>query len=319
MNSSLESQYIFVEKYRPLTIDNCVLPKSIKTVFNGFLKHKDFPHLLLVGSSGIGKTTAAKALCDELQREVLLINGSDEGRFLDTVRTDIKSFITSVSLGKKKQKVVLIDEADNTTYDVQCCLRAFIEEFSEDCRFIFTCNYVNKILPAIHSRSTVLNFIPNSVDKKELMLSFLKYLNQILFLENIVFDKKVLVGYVKKYYPDWRRLLNEVQSNSSTGELITLINDKDLDHDELIKLMKDKNFDGVREWIVGVKHIETSTILIQIYHTIRKMHEKKLITDEIVADVIIIIAKYLDFSTRVIDQEINLIACCMEIMIIINN
>lgn len=306
--------FIFVEKYRPQSVQDCILPESIKEVFLGFLENKNFPNLLLSGPPGVGKTTAARALCQELDCDLITINGSDEGRFLDTIRTGVRKFASSNSFNEDQLKVVLIDEADNTTYDVQCLLRAFIEEFSDRCRFIFTCNFVNKIIDAIHSRCSVIDFSPVATEGVEIKKQFLKLLFQILFLENIKYDKKVVIEYLKHYYPDWRRLLNEVQRNSSSGSLLSMnSNITDIGFNEVIDAFKEKDFNSIREWYTGCSHIEQSALLNEIYKNFKSRQIEKPI--EIFPDIIIIIAKYMDMSTRVADPEINVLSCCAEIML----
>ena len=203
------SDFIWVEKYRPQTIEECILPESIKKTFRDFLSSGEIPNMLLSGPPGIGKTTVAKALCKELGVDYYVINGSDEGRFLDTVRTNAKNFASTVSLtSEASHKVIIIDEADNTTSDVQLLLRASIEEFSSNCRFIFTCNYKNKIIQPLHSRCTVIDFSVNKRDKPSIAAQFFSRINEILTQENIRSDKKVVAELINKHFPDWRRVLS---------------------------------------------------------------------------------------------------------------
>ena len=203
------SDFIWVEKYRPKTIDDCILPQSIKNTFKDFVKSGQIPNMLLSGPPGIGKTTVAKALCHELGVDYYVINGSDEGRFLDTVRNNAKNFASTVSLSSDaKHKIIIIDEADNTGNDVQLLLRAFIEEFSNNCRFIFTCNYKYKIIEPLHSRCSVIDFGIKGKEKAEVAHTFFKRLNNILESEGCDADKKVLAELINKHFPDWRRVLN---------------------------------------------------------------------------------------------------------------
>ena len=203
------SDFIWVEKYRPKTIDDCILPQSIKNTFKDFVKSGQIPNMLLSGPPGIGKTTVAKALCHELGVDYYVINGSDEGRFLDTVRNNAKNFASTVSLSSDaKHKIIIIDEADNTGNDVQLLLRAFIEEFSNNCRFIFTCNYKNKIIEPLHSRCSVIDFGIKGKEKAEVAHTFFKRLNNILESEGCDADKKVLAELINKHFPDWRRAVS---------------------------------------------------------------------------------------------------------------
>jgi len=216
------SDFIWVEKYRPQTIEECILPESIKKTFRDFLNKGEIPNMLLAGPPGVGKTTVAKALCKELGADYYVVNGSDEGRFLDTVRNRAKSFASTVSLtSQSKHKVIIIDEADNTTPDVQLLLRASIEEFSKNCRFIFTCNYKNKIIEPLHSRCAVVEFGIQGKLKQEIAAKFFGRLVSILEQERVEADKKVLAELINKHFPDWRRVLNECQRYSVGGKIDT--------------------------------------------------------------------------------------------------
>ena len=244
------SDFIWVEKYRPQKIEDCILPDSIKKTFKDFLNRGEIPNMLLAGPPGVGKTTVAKALCNELGVDFYVINGSDEGRFLDTVRNNAKNFASTVSLSSEaKHKVVIIDEADNTGNDVQLLLRAFIEEFAGNCRFIFTCNYKNKILEPLHSRCTVIDFSIRGKEKQQIAANFFQRLNFILEQERIETDKKVLVELINKHFPDWRRILNECQRYSVSGKIDSgiLAAFSDVAVNDLIKNLKEKNFPEVRK------------------------------------------------------------------------
>ena len=307
------SDFIWVEKYRPTTIDECILPKRIKQTFQDFVKKGEIPNMLLSGPPGIGKTTVAKALCHQIGADYYVINGSDEGRFLDTVRNSAKNFASTVSLtSDSKHKVIIIDEADNTTSDVQLLLRASIEEFSRNCRFIFTGNYKNKIIEPLHSRCSVVDFNINKRDKPTIAAEFFKRINYILEEEKIEADKKVLAELINKHFPDWRRVLNELQRYSVGGKIDSgiLAAFSDVAVNDLIKNLKTKNFPEVRKWVVSNMDNETSVLLRRIYDSLYD----SLVNSSIPAAVLII-AKYQFQIAFVADQEINLLAALTEIMV----
>jgi replication factor C small subunit len=262
------SDFIWVEKYRPKNIDDCILPESIKKTFREFLSQGEIPNLLLAGPPGIGKTTVAKALCSELGVDYYVINGSDEGRFLDTVRNQAKNFASTVSLtSESKHKVIIIDEADNTTSDVQLLLRANIETFYKNCRFIFTCNYKNKIIQPLHSRCSVIDFNIGRQDKPSIAAQFFQRINDILEKEKVEYDKKVIVQLISKHFPDWRRVLNECQRYSVSGKIdsgiLAIISDTHTK--ELVDYLKKKEFQNVRKWIVENLDNDPSVILRNVY------------------------------------------------------
>ena len=307
------SDFIWVEKYRPKTIDDCILPENIKKTFSDFLNRGEIPNMLLSGPPGVGKTTVAKALCNELGVDFYVINGSDEGRFLDTVRNNAKNFASTVSLSSEaKHKVIIIDEADNTSNDVQLLLRAFIEEFAGNCRFIFTCNYKNKILEPLHSRCAVVEFSIKGKEKQEVAASFFKRLNDILEKERIEADKKVLVELINKHFPDWRRVLNECQRYSVSGKIDSgiLAAFSDVAVNELIKNLKDKNFPEVRKWVNSNMDNDTTVLLRRIYDNLYT----SLVSSTVPAAVLVL-AKYQYQAAFVADQEINMLACLTEIMV----
>ena len=307
------SDFIWVEKYRPTTIDECILPKGIKKTFQDFVERGEIPNMLLSGPPGIGKTTVAKALCNQLGADYYVINGSDEGRFLDTVRTNAKNFASTVSLtSESKHKVIIIDEADNTTSDVQLLLRASIEEFSKNCRFIFTCNYKNKIIEPLHSRCSVVDFSVNKKDKPAIAAQFFSRVNQILSTENIKSDKKVVAELISKHFPDWRRVLNECQRYSVGGEIDSgiLASFSDISINDLTKNLKEKNFSEVRKWVNTNLDNDTTLLFRRIYDSLYET----LVSSSIPAAVLIL-AKYQYQVAFVADQEINLLACLTEIMV----
>ena len=309
----MKSDFIWVEKYRPKTIEECILPESTKSMFQEFLNKGEIPNMLLAGPPGIGKTTVAKALCNELGVDVYVINGSDEGRFLDTVRNNAKNFASTVSLSSDaKHKVVIIDEADNTGNDVQLLLRAFIEEFAGNCRFIFTCNYKNKIIEPLHSRCAVVDFSIKGKEKTALAGSFFKRLQDILDAEGVRFDQRVLAELINKHFPDWRRVLNECQRYSVGGEIDSgiLAAFSDVAVNDLIKNLKEKNFPEVRKWVVSNLDNDTTVLMRRIYDAVYSALENNSIPAAV-----LVLAKYQYQSAFVADHEINLLACLTELMV----
>jgi DNA polymerase III delta prime subunit len=308
----MRDDFLWVEKYRPKTVEECILPIDIKDAFEGFLQQGEIPNLLLSGSAGSGKTTVAKAICEQLGCDYILINGSDEGRFIDTVRNTIKNYASTVSLQTtSKHKVIIIDEADNTTNDVQLCLRANIEAFHANCRFIFTCNYKNKIIEPLHSRCSCLEFGIKGNEKIRIATKFFRRVCEILVEENIKFDEKVVAELINKYFPDWRRLLNELQRYSSNGEIgVSILVDKNsFSTNELIKSLKTKQFLNVRKWIVQNLDSDPNVILKNVYNCLYD-HMK----ENSIPEAVLIIAKYQYQTAFVADHEINLLAALTELM-----
>jgi DNA polymerase III delta prime subunit len=308
----MASDFLFVERYRPQVIDDCILPDDTKKTFKEFVAKGEIPNLLLAGPPGIGKTTIAKALCNELGADYYVINGSDEGRFLDTVRNQAKNFASTVSLtGSSKHKVIIIDEADNTGNDVQLLLRANIEAFYNNCRFIFTCNYKNKIIEPLHSRCAVIDFTIKGKQRVQLAGSFFQRLQSILDAEKIEYDEKVVAELVSKHFPDFRRVLNECQRYSTGGKIDSgiLASFSDISVNELIKHLKEKNFTEVRKWVVSNLDNDSPIILRRVYDACYD----SLMPASIPAAVLVI-AKYQYQCAFVADQEINLLAALTEIM-----
>jgi DNA polymerase III delta prime subunit len=303
-------QYLWVEKYRPQTIDECVLPDSLKNTFNEFISSGELPNFLFCGGAGVGKTTVAKALCNEVGAEYLFINGSEESG-IDVLRTKIKSFASSVSLTDAK-KVVILDEADylnpNST---QPALRAFIEEFSNNCRFIFTCNYKNRIIEPLHSRCAVIEFKIDNAEKQAIAATFFKRAANILKQENIQYDQKVVAELVTKHFPDYRRILNELQRYSVSGKIDAgiLVNMTEESFKELLKNLKDKNFTEVRKWVAKNSDSDTINIFRQLYGTASVNMEAQS-----VPQLVLILADYQYKAAFVADHELNLMAALTEVM-----
>ena len=308
----MKDDFLWVEKYRPQTIEECILSSDIKKTFQAFVKKGEVPNLLLSGTAGIGKTTVAKCLCKQLGVDYYVINGSDEGRFLDTVRNSAKSFASTVSLtSQSRHKVIIIDEADNTTPDVQLLLRASIEEFSRNCRFIFTCNFKNKIIEPLHSRTTVIDCNVRK-DKQKIAAQFFERCRDILTREGIRYDDAVVAEVVQKYFPDFRRTLNELQRYSATGNIDTgilaVLNNVKLG--ELVSALKNKEFSVARKWVNSNLDNDPNAILRTVYDNLYDS-----LKPQSIPQAVLIIGKYQFQSAFVADQEINLLAALTEIMV----
>jgi len=309
----MPNDFLWVEKYRPKTIEDCILPTDVKATFKSFVEQGEIPNLLLSGTAGVGKTTIAKALCNELGADFYVINGSDEGRFLDTVRNQAKTFASTVSLtSTSRHKVLIIDEADNTTPDVQLLLRASIEEFQKNCRFIFTCNFKNKIIEPLHSRTTVIDFNVRGKSKQALAGQFFERCRDILTREEVRYNDKVVATVVQKYFPDFRRTINELQRYSSTGSIDTgiLAALGDAKIDSLTEYLKNKKFNDVKKWVTQNLDSDPTAIMRKLYDSLSTIMEGPS-----VAAAVLIIAEYQYKSAFVVDQEINLLACLTQIML----
>ena len=307
------SDFLWVEKYRPKKISDCILTEDLKNTFSKFLTQKEIPNLLLSGTAGTGKTTVARALCEELGADYIIINGSDEGRHIDTLRTTIKNFASTVSLDESNtHKVVIIDEADYMNADsVQPALRNFIETFYKNCRFIFTCNFRNKIIPALHSRCTVIDFRITNGQKVETATAFLKRLGDLLKAENIEYDNKVLAELIQRHYPDFRRTINELQRYSVRGKIDSgiLVSLSEINNKQLISFLKEKKFSDMRKWVVQNLDKDPSSLFSSIYEILYKHLQPQSIPVAVLT-----IADYQYKSAFVADHEINMVACLTQIM-----
>lgn len=304
-------EFLWVEKYRPKTIEETILPKELKKTFKQFVAQKNIPNLLLAGSAGIGKTTVAKAMLEELGCNYITVNGSLD-RNIDTLRVSIQQFASSMSLAEGR-KYVILDEADylnpNST---QPALRNFMEEYASNCGFILTCNYKNKLLPALHSRCSVIDFKLEKEDKKEILTEFYKRVVVILKAENVTFDKNVVAEFIRKYYPDWRRIINELQRYSATGSIDAgiLTSIQEITIKQLVADMKDKNITNVRKWAAENCNNDQTVIFRKLYDT-----AQEYFTPVGVAQLIMIIGKFQYYAAFVSDPEINIANCLTEIMV----
>ena len=307
------ADFLWVEKYRPKKIDDCILPEDIKSTFQNFLKQGEISNLLLSGTAGTGKTTVARALCEELKCDYMILNGSDEGRQIDTLRTTIKNFASTVSLTEDaKHKVIIIDEADYMNADsVQPALRNFMESFHKNCRFIFTCNFKNKIIPALQSRCTVVDFKIVNGQKKKCADAMMNRLANVLTEEKIEFDKKVLAELIIKHFPDFRRTINELQRYSVRGKIDSgiLFTLSEANNKELVSTLKEKRFNDMRKWVIANIDKEPASMFRNVYEVLHKNLDPKSIPQAV-----LIIAGYQYKAAFVADHEINTIACLTEIM-----
>lgn len=306
----MSNQYLWVEKYRPQTIDECILPESMKKTFKEFISSGELPNFLFCGGAGVGKTTVAKALCNEIGAEYLFINGSEESG-IDVLRSKIKNFASSVSLTDAK-KVVILDEADYLNANsTQPALRGFIEEFSNNCRFIFTCNFKNRIIEPLHSRCAVVEFKIENKDKPKIAAAFYRRVLDILSTEGVEADGKVIAEIITKYFPDYRRVLNELQRYSVSGVIDAgiLVNLGDESYTELVKHLKAKNFTDVRKWVGKNSDADTTEVFRTLYDKASEIVETTSIPQ-----LVLILADYQYKAAFVADKEINMMAAFTEIM-----
>jgi DNA polymerase III delta prime subunit len=310
MIDSRDEMFLWVEKYRPQKIDDCVLPQALKETFRQYVEQGELPNFLFTGSAGVGKTTIAKALCNEIGAEFMMINGSEESG-IDTLRTKIKGFASTISLTDAK-KVVILDEADYLNANsTQPALRGFIEEFANNCRFILTCNFKNRIIEPIHSRCAVVEFKIDSKDKQEIAATFFKRAVSILKQEQIEFDPKVVAELITKHFPDYRRILNELQRYSVSGKIDSgiLVNMSEESFKGLIKLLKEKDFTEVRKWVSKNSDSDTTSLFRELYDSAATTIEPNS-----VPQLVLILADYQYKAAFVADHELNIMAALTEIM-----
>lgn len=302
--------YLWVEKYRPETIDDCILPDRLKTTFQEFINAGSIPHLILAGTPGTGKTTVAKALCRQLGCDFLMLNGSDESG-IDTFRMKIKGYASSLSLTGAK-KVIIIDEADYLNANsTQPALRGAMEEFEDNCRFIFTCNYKNRLIEALHSRSTVIDYRLKPEEKPKMARDFMRSVEHILKSEGVPYNAKVVAEFIMKHFPDFRRTLNELQTYAIRGEIdegiLSIVADVSIA--ELVRSLKDRNFRDMRQWVSQHGNDDASRLYRKIYDSLYDILKK-----ETIPNAVIILARYQYQAAFVADQELNLTACLTELM-----
>ena len=302
--------FLWVEEYRPKDVKSCILPKNLKDTFSEFVQSGRVPNLILSGGSGVGKTTIAKAMLEELDATYMMINGSEESG-IDVLRTKIKNFASTVSLHGGR-KYLILDEADYLNpQSTQPALRGFMEEFHKNCGFIFTCNYKNRLIEPLHSRCSVVDFvIPNS-EKPKLASQFFQRIEDILNEQNIKYDKRVIAEVINKHFPDWRRILNELQRYSVSGVIDAgiLVNIAEINIKELMQSMKNKEFTNVRKWVVNNLDNDSVRLLRRIYDNLYDYVEGSSIPH-----VVVVLGEYQYKAAFVADQEINMLACLTEIM-----
>ena len=301
---------LWTERYRPQTIEECILPERLKKPFQEYVNQKNIPNLLLHGGAGVGKTTVAKAMCNEIGCDFMVINGSDESG-IDTFRVKIKNYASSMSFAGGR-KVIIIDEADylnpNST---QPALRNAIEEFAGNCSFIFTCNYKNRIIEPLHSRCAVIDFGLKNGEKAKMASAFFKRIQSILQSESVDYEDKVIAELVKKHFPDFRRIINELQRYSQLGKIDTgiLAQISDVSITEIVKHLREKDFSSIRKW-AATTEIDASTLFRKLYDALYDVMKPQSIPKAV-----LILADYQYKQAFVVDQEINLVACLTELMV----
>ena len=302
---------LWTEKYRPKSNDDGILSEPLKKPFQEYVNQSNIPNLLLSGGAGVGKTTVAKAMCEEIGCDVMVINGSDEGRLIDTFRTKIKNFASSMSLAGGR-KVVIIDEADYCNAEsVQPALRNFIEEFAGNCSFIFTCNYKNKLIDPLHSRCAVIDFALKNGEKAQMASAFMKRIQSVLQSENVEYDDKVVAELIKKHFPDFRRVINELQRYSQLGKIDTgiLSQISDVTINDIIKYIKEKDFGAIRKWVAS-NDIDATAFYRKLYDNLYEV-----LKPQSIPQAVLILADYQYKGAFVADQEINTVACLTELMV----
>ena len=305
-------KFLWVEKHRPKTIEQCILSDTIKGTLEDLVRDNKVPNLMFTGPAGVGKTTVARAICDITNTDYIIINGSDEGRMIDTLRTKMTQFCSTISLSGGGRKVVIIDEADYMNPDsVQPAMRGFIEKFAENCSFIFTCNFKNRIIEPIHSRCAVIDFALKKDEKPDIASQFMIRCGDILTEEGVKYDKRVVAELINKHFPDFRRVINELQRYSTSSEInsgvLAIIGELNLN--QLISALRNKNFHDMRQWVSSNVDNDPTTVYRKIYDKLYEVLEKSSIPQAV-----LIIADYQYKSAFVADQEINLVACLIELM-----
>ena len=302
--------FLWVEQYRPKTVDDCILPQSLKNTFKEFVEQGNIPNIILSGGPGVGKTTIAKAVLDEIGATSMMINGSEESG-IDVLRTKIKNFASTVSL-EGGRKYLILDEADYLNpQSTQPALRGFMEEFHKNCGFILTCNYKNRLIEPLHSRCSVIDFTIPKSEKPNLAMEFMKRVEFILQNESIEYDKKVLAELIQRHFPDWRRALNELQRYSVSGRIDAgiLIDMAEINIKELMLFMKEKEFTNVREWVVNNLDVDSVRLIRSVYDSLYTFLDHSTIPHAVC-----ILADYSYRGAFVADQEINTLACLTEMM-----